>query len=192
MKLSELLKNAFKEGMTVEEVEKALESLTAADIAADEIKKHKDSFDKAASEVADLKKQLKGKMTEDEQAKTELEDLKTQIADMKRSSDIASKKADLISLGYEEKLADESAVAMVDGDGSKVLQNQRSFLEKKTKDIEADLLKKTPKPPQAGGKSGDNDKTEAEKIALKFAATATATNKSTTDIINQYTGGNKQ
>jgi len=191
MKLSELLKDAFKEGMSIEEVEKALEPLTVSDIAADEVKKQKDLFDKASSEIADLKKQLKGKMTEDEQAKSELADMKAQLENMKKSSEIASKKADLIALGYDEKLADETAAAMVEGDSSKVLQNQKAFLEKKTKDIEAELLKKTPNPPPSGGDK-KTEATEAEKIALKFAETTKATNKTTEEILNQYTGGNKQ
>jgi hypothetical protein len=61
MTLQELLGDAYKEGMTIEEIETALKD---KDLYEGYVKK--EVFDKTASEVAKLKKQLRDKMIEEE------------------------------------------------------------------------------------------------------------------------------
>lgn len=114
----------------------------------------KDIFDKTASELAGAKKQLREKMTEDEQAKQreqeERADLQAKYDKLLRENIVAKNKAKLISLGYDEKLADETAEAMADGDMDKVFTNQKKHLDSVEKRVRADALKDTPKPTPDG------------------------------------------
>ena len=92
MDLKELLGEAYKEGMTFEEVEAALKNITPPDNAA-EVTRLKAALSKANSEAADYKKQLRGKQSEAEAeaaAKQEEHDkLVKENADLKRSMTLA-------------------------------------------------------------------------------------------------------
>lgn len=115
----------------------------------------KDVFDKTASELAGVKKQLKDKMTDDEAAKQkeqeEREELQKNYETLLRKSTVAEHKAELLGMGYDEKLAQETAEAMADGDTAKVFANQKKHLEAVQKKVRAEALKDTPKP------TGDGD-----------------------------------
>lgn len=69
MNLKEVLGDAYKEGMTFEEVEAALEKVTVPEDNSAEIERLKNALSKSNSEAAGYKKQLREKMTEDEQKK---------------------------------------------------------------------------------------------------------------------------
>lgn len=115
----------------------------------------KDVFDRTASELANTKKQLKDKMTDDEAAKQkekeEREELEKNYQALLRKSTVSEHKAELLGMGYEEKLAQETAEAMADGDTAKVFANQKKHLEAVEKKVRAEALKDTPKP------TGDGD-----------------------------------
>ena len=68
-----------------------------------------------------------------------------------RENAVSKNKTKLLGLGYDEKLADETAEAMADGDLDKVFKNQKKFLEGFEKSIRAEVLKDTPEP------TGDGD-----------------------------------
>lgn len=114
----------------------------------------KELFDKTASELSSTKKQLKEKMTDDEVAKQkeqeEREELQSKYEKLLRESEISKHKAKFLSLGYEEALADETAIAMIDGDLEKVFANQKKHLDSVEKRVRADALKDTPKPTRDG------------------------------------------
>jgi hypothetical protein len=114
----------------------------------------KDVFDKTASELAEKKKQLKDKMTEDEQKaqkeQEERDELQSKYEMLLRKSEISENKAKLVALGYDEALADETAVAMFEGDTAKVFVNQKKHLDSVEKRVRADALKDTPKPTPDG------------------------------------------
>ena len=141
------------ENMSVEDKLKALEGFNIPD---PDYSGHvkKEVFDKTASEVAALKKQLKEKMTDDEAAKQkeieERQELQTKYEALLRKSEVAENKAKLVALGYDEKLADETAEAMVDGNLEKVFSNQRKHLDSFEKRVRAEALKDTPKPTPDG------------------------------------------
>lgn len=144
------------ENMTPEEKIKALEAFEIEDKEPDYsgyVKK--DVFDRTASELAGVKKQLKDKMTDDEAAKQkeqeEREELQKNYEALLRKSTVAEHKAELLGMGYDEKLAQETAEAMTDGDTVKVFANQKKHLEAVEKKVRAEALKDTPKP------TGDGD-----------------------------------
>ncbi len=57
-------------------------------------------------------------------------------------------------MGYEEKLAEDTAEAMANGDTDKIFANQKKHLDNVEKKIKADVLKDTPKP-EGKGKSDE-------------------------------------
>lgn len=154
MNLKEVLGDAYKEGMTFEEVETALESVTIPEDNSAEIERLKNALSKSNSEAAGYKKQLREKMTEDEQKKQreqeEREELQNKYDKLLRESVIAKNKAKLVALGYDESLADETAEAMADGDSEKVFANQQKHLASFEKKVRAEALKDTPKPTPDG------------------------------------------
>lgn len=164
--LSDLLGEAYKEGMTEEEISTALQTTGAGQSNTAELDKLKAQLSKANSEAADYKKQLRGKQTADEAAAAEqkaaMDKLTQENADLKRSFALSDKKAKLIAMGYDEKLADSTAVAMVDGDMDTVMANQAKFNESREKAIQAELMKKTPRP--AAGSEGTGGMDYAKKI----------------------------
>ena len=80
MKLNVLLGDAYKEGMTADEIVSALEK--AADPNA-EIEKLRNAVTKANGEAAEYKKQLKAKRTDDENAAQEQAD---KLAEMQKQN----------------------------------------------------------------------------------------------------------
>lgn len=154
MNLKEVLGDAYKEGMTFEEVETALESVTIPEDNSAEIERLKNALSKSNSEAAGYKKQLREKMTEDEQKKQreqeEREELQNKYDKLLRESVIAKNKAKLVALGYDESLADETAEAMADGDSEKVFANQQKHLASFEKKVRSEALKNTPKPTPDG------------------------------------------
>ena len=164
--LSDLLGKAYKEGMTEDEISAALETVGQGNEA--EVNRLKAALSKANSEAADYKKQLRTKQTDDEVAaaaqKEEHDRLVQENADLKRSMALSERKAKLLAMGYDESLADETAAAMVDGDMDKVMANQSKYLEVQKKNIQADAMRKTPRP--AAGDDGNGGSMDyAKKIA---------------------------
>lgn len=103
MELKELLGDAYKEGMTFEEISTALSDKNLADLSTGEyVRKDKATADtkKLTTEIADLKSQLKDRMSKEERDQAandeilnELEMLRTQL----KEKDIANNKSTLIS-----------------------------------------------------------------------------------------------
>lgn len=142
------------EEMSAEEKLKALEGLEIPDPDYSGYVK-KDVFDKTASELAEKKKELREKLSEDEAKKLkeqeEREELQSKYEKLLHDSEVSKNKSKLLALGYEEKLADETAEAMASGDLEKVMANQKKHLDTFEKKIRAEALKDTPKP------TGDGD-----------------------------------
>ena len=131
----------------------------------------KDLFDKTASELAEAKKTIKGKMSEDEAAKAQADAdrkaLEDKYTELLRKSTIAEHTARYISMpGYDEKLARETAEALFDGNMEKVFENQQKANAAYEKKLRADLVKQDPKPDGAGG--GSEEKDEAVEFAKKL------------------------
>lgn len=114
----------------------------------------KDVFDKTASELAAKKKELNAKLSEDEQAKQkeqeEREKLQNAYNELLRENQISKFKAELLGMGYDDKLAADTAEAMASGDTAKVFANQKKQMEIVQKNARAEALKHTPKPQPDG------------------------------------------
>lgn len=131
----------------------------------------KSQFDKVSSELAEAKKTLKGKLSEDEAAKAQADAdrkaLEDKYTELLRKSTIAEHTARYIAMpGYDEKLARETAEALFDGNMEKVFENQQKANAAYEKKLRADLVKQDPKPDGAGG--GADEKDEAVEFAKKL------------------------
>ena len=114
-------------------------------------------FDQRMSELAEAKRALKGKMTEEEQAaaarqEKEAEDqakyaeLQGKYEAVMKQLTVSGYKASYLSLGYDEKLAQETAEAMANGDMNTVFASMgkaNAALESKIKNA---LMTADPKP----------------------------------------------
>lgn len=147
------------ENMTTEEKVKALEAYSIADPDYSGYVK-KDLFDKTASELAQTKKDLKARMTEEEIAKAEheaeLKKYKEQAESLQREKNISENKAKFLSLGYDDTLAGETAEALENGDFATVFKNQQVVIENVKKIAKGEAMASTTPP---AGKAGDGTKT---------------------------------
>lgn len=172
------------EQMSAEDKVKALMGYEFEDYS-DELKATKDALDKqkkatdnACSQAADFKKQLREKMSADEQAEAdrvaELEKLRAENESYKRDSKIAEYKTTALAMGYDETLATKRAVAIFDGDFATMNAIDKQFLEAHDKAMHAQSVANTTTPP-AGGKGGSTTITAeqfkkmgySERVALK-------------------------
>lgn len=160
--LKTLLGAAYKENMTEDEISIALEAAGNG-----EVNRLKAALSKANSEAADYKKQLRSKQSDDEAAaaaqKEEWDKLVKENNDLKRSITLSERKTKLLAMGYDEKLADETAAAMVDGDMDKVMANQSKYLEAQKQVIHADHMRNTPRP--ASGSDAGSGADYSKKIS---------------------------
>ena len=191
MNIKDLLKDAYKEGMTVEEIETALAGIELPTDNSAEIERLKNALSKSNSEAADFKKQLREKMSADElKAKEDAErqeKLQNDYDALVKKVTISENKAKLLALGYEDKLATETAEAMANGELDKVFANQKKHLEAVEKKIRQDILKDTPKPD--GGNSGATI-TKEQFDAMGYTERLKVFNENP-EIYKEYTGGNE-
>ncbi len=123
----------------------------------------KAQLDKVSSELAAAKKQLKARMSADEQREAERlaeqEAIKTELETLRRDKTVSSYKASCLALNYDETLADEVAVAMADGDMETVFEGMKKHGQNMEKNLRAKILKETPVPP-----AGNDPNQDAKKL----------------------------
>lgn len=150
----------------------------------------KDALDKANSEAASYKKQLREKMSEEEaKAAKDAEEraaLIARVEELEREKTVGSYAASYLALGYEEKLAKSTAEALAKGDMETVFANQKLHVENREKALRTELLKQTPAPP-AGGAPAGMKKADFAKMSLadkqKFAV-------ENPELYKEFYGGN--
>ena len=155
------------DSMTAEQKVEALLKLDLPDSSA-ELARMKSALDKATSEAADYKKQLKGKLTEDEAAAAEREakwaEMEAKMKEMETEKTISTYKASYLAMpGFDEKLAEDTAKALAEGDMKTVFANQQKASAAHEKKLRAEMVKQDPKPDGAGGDDQKKD------TAVEFA-----------------------
>ena len=174
--------------MTAEEKVKAFESFDIPDPDYSGYVK-KDVFDKTASELAQVKKDLKARMTEEEvkekERAEELEKYKTTAEALLKEKNIATNKAQFISAGYDETLAQETAEALEKGDFATVFKNQKAVIENVKKIAKGEAMASTPAP---AGKATDGSKTiTREQFDKMTFAERQALYESNRELYNEFT-----
>lgn len=175
MDLKDLLGDAYKEGMTIEEINKALIGKTLVDPETLPKSVTKETFDKTASELAKYKRELRElkekSMTDEEKLQLEMDkatNLQSQF--QKELAKIRAKeifveaglKAEDYSLILDSVVTENEDTTQTRAQSMvKLITAQRKAVEESVK---AELLKNTPKPePGSGGGAGDTLTKEIEK-----------------------------
>ena len=113
--------------------------------------KLKKENDKATSEAASYKKQLREKQTAEEialQEKAEKEaEREEQFQKLLRENTITKFEKNFLALGYPADLAAKAATAQCDNDTDELFSIQQTFIEAKEKAMKADWMKSMPNPP---------------------------------------------
>ena len=175
--------------MTAEE---KLAALEAFEYEADnsDAERLKAAVSKANSEAAELKRQLKARMTEDEQKEAERlaaeAAIKAELEALRKDKTISDSKAKFLGLGYDEKLATETAKALADGDMDKVFANQQIHIDNVKKAAAASALAGDPKPP--AGSSGGAKITKEQFDAMGYSERLKLHNEQP-ELYKEFTGG---
>ena len=135
--------------LSAEEKLKALEGLEIEESNNDEeIEKYKNLLQKANSEAAGYKKQMRDKLTEQEKLEAERqEELQKKdelLKSLLKEKDISKYQANFLKIGLDSELAEKSAKSLSDGDIDSVFANLSKFTTGLKKSIESELLKRTP------------------------------------------------
>lgn len=141
------------EGMSVEEKLNAVLSFEfQPDTERDRLKS---ALDKASSEAAEYKRQLRAKQSDDEvkaaqiaeeaaKAAEERESLLKQVKSLQAEKDIKSYESSYLSLGYDSETAIANAKALHSGDFGTVFANHKKFIEAQRKEAVSANLKNQP------------------------------------------------
>lgn len=164
--IQSLLGDAYKEGMTLEEINEALSDRELVDKSQFDGFVPKSLLDKASSEAADYKKKWKAASSEQERKAIEDAEQQAQIQEelktLRRASKVSEYEKQHLALKYEEKEAREIAEALYDGDMDTVFRLQKKHEEALQKSIKADLMKQMPTPPSGNQTTVDFGKQIAE------------------------------
>lgn len=149
----------------------------------------KKTFDAKASEAADLSKRLKAKMSEEEQNAAERDakwaEMEAKLKALELEKTISTYKASYLAMnGYDEKLAEDTAKALAEGDMAKVFANQQKANAAYEKKLRADLVKQDPKPDGAG--NGNDTKDPAVEYARKLGQQRAEANKAAAEGLKNY------
>jgi molybdopterin converting factor small subunit len=176
--------------MSPEEKVKALEAFQYEDLTS-EVERYKNAVSKANSEAADWKKKYNSLLSEEEQNKIakeeEMDTIKAELDKLKKEKGLADNRAKFIALGYDDKLATDTATALMEGDTEKVFANQKTFMEIQAQKLRAEIMGGTPRPP-AGGSDPQTTKEELQKMTPQERYTFYQENP---EIYKEIYGGNE-
>ena len=164
--IQSLLGDAYKDGMTIDEINTALAERELVDKSQYDGFVPKSMLDKANSEAADFKKKWKAASSAQEQKEIEEAEKQAQIEEelktLRRSAKVSDYEKQHLALKYDEKDAKEIAEALYDGDMNTVFRIQKKHEDALQKSIKADLMKQMPIPPAGNQQKIDYSKQIAE------------------------------
>lgn len=164
--IQSLLGDAYKDGMTIDEINTALAERELVDKSQYDGFVPKSMLDKANSEAADFKKKWKAASSAQEQKEIEEAEKQAQIEEelktLRRSVKVSDYEKQHLALKYDEKDAKEIAEALYDGDMDTVFRIQKKHEEALQKSIKAELMKQMPVPPAGNQQKIDYSKQIAE------------------------------
>lgn len=173
----------FREGMSDAEMIALLKDFSMPDHVA------KSQFDKVSSELAAAKKQLKERMTEDEQKESERQAadkaLREELEALKYERALEKHRASFLAQKYSAEDADVMAKALADNDADALFKALAKANAAAEKNIRAELMKETPKP-NGGGKESEASESDAVKLAKQLNEADSKAAKAAQDGISYY------
>lgn len=159
--------------MSTEQKLAALEAYEETSDSDTELEKLRKAVAKANAEAAESKRQLRAKQTDEEAKKAEQEsfvkDLQDKYDALLKQSTIRGYADKFRKMGYDDKLAADTAKALVDGNFEKVFENGTAYKAALEQTVRAEVLKSTPKPLSGG--QGVSYKTVDEIMNIEDTAT---------------------
>lgn len=128
--------------------------------------------DKLAAENANLKRQLRSRMSEEEareaDRKAEMEARDAELESLRRDKTLSNYRASFIGRGYDESMAQQAAEALADGDADALfdLMAKRDIAQEKS--LRAKILAETPKPPASDPNSEEAKRQDRENLRRLF------------------------
>ena len=166
MDLKEILGEDFNPEMSVEEINKKIAEIDLVEKSALEGKVDKSKLDKVMSELAKVNKELKAKKTEEELKEDKYKELEEKLEMLEKEKQVSKNTAKFISLGFDEKMAEQSAQGLINGEFDNVFDNFSKFITETQKSIKKELIKKTPRP-EDGSEDKDIIKKDIKDMDLK-------------------------
>jgi hypothetical protein len=156
----------------------------------------KAAMDKATSEAAGFKKQLKEKMTAEELKQQEsdtaikemqdkLAESEKRLAEFEQREKISTAKAAFLGGGFDEATAADAANAFITGDIEKMSAAVKKFRESIEVSTKSKLMGSNPKP-ESGAKA-DDDNGKCASIAEQLGKARAEQAKKAQSILDQYT-----
>ena len=147
--IKELLGDAYKEGMTFEEIEAALSTKKLADLSTgDYVSKGKLTDYEARAKKAE--EELRKRMTDDEKRAQEIADRESRYKEIERENSLYKYKSDLSSSIGDREVLDRVAGLYADGNIPEAIKAQNEYFAREkdnlTKKITEELLHKNPTP----------------------------------------------
>jgi DNA repair exonuclease SbcCD ATPase subunit len=190
MDVKALLGDAYKDGMTVEELTNALSGVEMPADQSAEIDRLKGIISAKNTEAADWKKKYQGTLDEATKRAQEKEDehnaLLERLKTLERENTVNSYKASYLSMGYDETLAKETAEAVADGNMAKVFENQKKHQETIEQRIKAEALRNAPRPGGSSGSDGGGEDADI-KLARQIGKAKAESSKTSATVLNHYT-----
>ena len=122
----------------------------------------KREFDKVSSQLADAKRQLRSKMSEEEareaDRQAEIAAREEELKSLRRDKTLSNHKASFMGLGLGEDLATEAATMLADGDNDGLFDALKRYQLGFEKQLRAKILAETPKPPTGDDPNGEEAK----------------------------------
>jgi hypothetical protein len=130
-------------------------------------------FDKVASELAKVKKELRARMTAEEQKEADRmandEAMRLELEALRKEKTLNSYKASYLAQGYDERNAEDAATALADGDMDTVFALMKKQAVITEKALRAKILKEIPVPPAGDPPNADLEKKkELESLRASF------------------------
>ena len=146
--IKDLLGEAYKEGMTSDEIVEALGEISLPQDNSDELERYKNAVSKANSEAADYKRKLKERMSEEEKRSAEeaerLAKLEAENKELNKKILVADYTGKFISSGMDHETAVKSAEAAFACDFDTVIANFNTRISSVREEVKAELLNSTP------------------------------------------------
>ena len=188
MELKELLGDAYKDGMTMDEVSEALKEIQMPTDQSAEIDRLKKSLSDSNSEAADWKRKFRETQDENTRKASEAEEatkkMLQELEELRNEKTISGYKASYLGLGYDEKDADEISKALAAGEMTKVLEVQRRHQEALIERTRKDVLKDTPRP--GGGGKEDLPEDKNIELAKSLGQASAGAEKTAQDVLKNY------
>jgi hypothetical protein len=165
--------------MSAEDKLKLLENYDLPDYESEGYVK-KDAYDKATSELSNLKRSIKAQLSEEDKVKTEtaerMRELEERLKEYETQNFMMTNKTKLLALGFEDALATDAVKALAETNYDKLYDVFKKTLANTEKRVRSEALKNTPHPQATSTETANISKEQFDKMTYSQQMTSIAKN----------------